>query len=1251
MSGPGKTFFVTGGTMRPDAPSYVERRADTELYEGLVDGQFSYVLTSRQMGKSSLMVRTVSRLRAEGHAVAVMDLTAIGQNLSVEQWYAGMLERLGQQLDLEDELEDCWENEVKLSPVQRWFSALREIALKAVEDKRGLVVFVDEIDSVRSLPFSTDEFFAAIRECYNRRANDNKWERLTFCLLGVATPSDLIQDTRTTPFNIGRRIELKDFSRKEARPLTGGLEEGRSPEVAGRLLDRILFWTHGQPYLTQRFCQAVAEKSSIVDEAGIDAMCDALFLSEKARERNDNLIFVRERILRSEADRAGLLDTYQQVLKGKRVLDDPSNPLVCVLRLSGITREVDGRLTVRNRIYQRVFDLRWTVENMPDAELRRQRAAFISGTLRTGGVAALILFIISFFAAVAIRQRMEAVASASSSAVSAKEAKYQEEQAKKARRDAEESAGKLADTLARMELRQAEAVMKAGRSNQGIAHLAHVLRGNPTNLVAASRLIAALSQRSFARPTIRRNEEPAESKEETFYSPDGALVIAFQGDEARVFDMSNSEPVTPPLQHGGLVEGEARGFSPDGGRVVTGSADTTARIWDAYTGEQLTPPLRHPAKVVGAKFSPDGLRVATVSQDRMVRIWDAFTGRPLVERFRIPPGFGRAQFSADGQRIVMAPLEVEEIAEDRRLRSRPPIGWDIRPGQMFGAMFHHREQIESVEFSPNGELILTASRDGAAMVWNAISGAALFPPIEHELRIVMARFSPDGKRFATASADRTARIWDTATGQPLTPKMGHEGGVNTVEFSPDGALLATASEDNAARLWHAETGTLAVAPLVNLKPTRAAHFSPDGRTLLTVSEDREIRFWDAATGEVKQGGFRIEFGRRRMTPFRRLRGKGPTENTESIAAQFSADGLRLLTMFKGSFSSDVRVRDLKANDWLGDSLDNNSFTGSARFDPAARWIVTAAEDLTAMVWDASTGDPVGALLEHESEVVYGDFLPDGRRVFTVSANHRARIWDAESGMPLSESLDHIHAHRFAPRNRDEPHYASKVSPDGRWLATPTSPERLQIWEVFTATEPAPKWLPALAEAVVGRRVNDRGLMEMTSPGALSWLANEMKPSRDGVYATWGNWFMEDRYERRISPSGGLTVAQYVGQLAARDTIHSLRESLHIFPDQPEVLARLALLIRKEMKPADARAGKEVRFYSRRAAEIAKTDPMLWLDLAATLARLGDRKPAQEALAQAAEIAGNEKDRELKEKIKIRNAEIREWLRSGEIPAE
>src|SRR3954449_7674178 len=92
-------FYVTAGTMGPESLSYVERRADRDLYDALLRGEFCYVLTSRQMGKSSLMVRTVARLRAAGTSVAVLDLTALGQNLLPEQWYAGLLNLLGLQLD------------------------------------------------------------------------------------------------------------------------------------------------------------------------------------------------------------------------------------------------------------------------------------------------------------------------------------------------------------------------------------------------------------------------------------------------------------------------------------------------------------------------------------------------------------------------------------------------------------------------------------------------------------------------------------------------------------------------------------------------------------------------------------------------------------------------------------------------------------------------------------------------------------------------------------------------------------------------------------------------------------------------------------------------------------------------------------------------------------------------------------------------------------------------------------------------
>jgi hypothetical protein len=118
-------------------------------------------------------------------------------------------------------------------------------------------------------------------------------------------------------------------------------------------------------------------------------------LSPRARERDDNLLFVRERILRSEADLAGLLDLYAQVHNRKLVRDDDTSPLVGILRLSGIARVLhEGYLAVRNRIYYQVFDRAWITASMPDAELRRQRAAYRRGMLRTAAIATVILAVV-----------------------------------------------------------------------------------------------------------------------------------------------------------------------------------------------------------------------------------------------------------------------------------------------------------------------------------------------------------------------------------------------------------------------------------------------------------------------------------------------------------------------------------------------------------------------------------------------------------------------------------------------------------------------------------------------------------------------------------------------------------------------------------------------------------------------------------------------------------------------------------------
>src|SRR5208283_4621577 len=148
--------------------------------------------------------------------------------------------------------------------------ALREVVLERVT--APVAVFFDEIDATRSLAFNTDEFFAAIRECFNRRVQDPVFKRLTFCLLGVAVPSDLINNPTSTPFNVGERIYLKDFTLEEATPLAAGLNRQKLTANSQSLLDRVFFWTNGHPYLTQSLCAAIAAEPTIQTPADVGAL-------------------------------------------------------------------------------------------------------------------------------------------------------------------------------------------------------------------------------------------------------------------------------------------------------------------------------------------------------------------------------------------------------------------------------------------------------------------------------------------------------------------------------------------------------------------------------------------------------------------------------------------------------------------------------------------------------------------------------------------------------------------------------------------------------------------------------------------------------------------------------------------------------------------------------------------------------------------------------------------------------------------
>lgn len=347
-------FFVVGGTLRADSPSYVTRAADDELFSSLVAGEFCYVLTPRQMGKSSLMVRTAQRLRAQDIRVVRIDLTSIG-TVTSDEWYLGLLSRIRSELRLTVDVQAWWQAQ-PLSAPQNFLAFLRTMVL--AEQPKPIVIFIDEIDSTLNLDFR-DDFFAAIRAVYNGRANEMRYNRLTFAFLGVATPTELIRDRKRAPFNIGRRIDLHEFGYQEARPLLVCLE-ALFPTNATAILHRIFHWTNGHPYLTQKLCLAIAGQATTPwDDQTVDALVAQTLLSADGR-KDTNLLFIQDRILSHPLpERRAMLRLYQQIYNGESIADDERSPIQNRLELYGLIGVRENKLHVRNAIYRTVFNTDW----------------------------------------------------------------------------------------------------------------------------------------------------------------------------------------------------------------------------------------------------------------------------------------------------------------------------------------------------------------------------------------------------------------------------------------------------------------------------------------------------------------------------------------------------------------------------------------------------------------------------------------------------------------------------------------------------------------------------------------------------------------------------------------------------------------------------------------------------------------------------------------------------------------------------
>jgi hypothetical protein len=362
--------YQVGGALLQDVSSYVTRDSDRQLFEALKAGEFCYVLNSRQMGKSSLMVRTLAQLQEAGWKGIILDFSAKDtQSDQPSFWYNGIINQLNNHFKLLDRGDfRTWLKERDfISPVERLGEFIEMVLLPGIIEP--IIIFVDEIDSTLGLPF-TDDFFALIRACYNRRAEKPDYKRLTFALLGVAAPSELIGDTKRTPFNIGTSIDLSGFSLAEAQPLAAGLaEKSEHPQA---VLEAILYWTGGQPFLSQRLCQLVADANDHITAGSEASFVEGLVrfrLIEnwESQDQQSHLKTIRDRVIKNEQKAGYLLELYRQTRQAGS-LPVQNRPEEQELQLSGLVVKREGNLQVYNPIYGEVFNELWI-----DGELGKLR--------------------------------------------------------------------------------------------------------------------------------------------------------------------------------------------------------------------------------------------------------------------------------------------------------------------------------------------------------------------------------------------------------------------------------------------------------------------------------------------------------------------------------------------------------------------------------------------------------------------------------------------------------------------------------------------------------------------------------------------------------------------------------------------------------------------------------------------------------------------------------------------------------------
>jgi WD40 repeat protein len=833
------SYYQVGGSLTNNAPNYVKRQADDDFYNGLKAGEFCYVLNSRQMGKSSLQVRTIQRLRNEGIACAAIDISEIGnRGVTPEQWYAGLLRILENNFNLSDvvNVRTWWRDRNFLAPVQRLSEFIETVLLANISS--NIVIFIDEIDSILALDFPADDFLALIRSCYNKRANNSEFDRLTWALLGVASPTDLCRDKNansSTPFNIGKAIELTGFDETEAQPLAAGLAE--LTDSSQEVLREVLYWTGGQPFLTQKLCKLLLENSQLIPnlpQGGHGGTAptfggekDKIYTAKEwvekvvrlkivenweAQDVPEHLSTIRDRLFRENQRIVRRLGLYKQILEQVEIVPDGS-PEQMELRLSGLIVKHGDKLTLSNPIYQAVFN-KFLIEK--DLEKLSPYSEAIKAWLNSHCQDESQLLrgdelhsALSWAADKSLRNEDFQFLTASqklilshqnqllhSAQIETQKAQVEAGSAKqKAKQWIGIGSAVLAASLVgaigfstlayqRFKLAQASIEVEQNGSDALLLAVSQKTENNPALREALLRAIAAGKKLK----TLVKNQPKLEQYPATIPLLALQVILDKISEQEQSKESSLLQRKMTLQAHAGAVTSVS--FSPDRQFLATAGVDDRVRIWN-LSGKKIAEWKALQKSVNMVSFSPNGKFLATAGRDSTVKFWN-LSGKKISEFPAIQGSVTSISFSPDGN--FLAAAGINSSAAIWQLSQIPKVS--SSPVELPG----HNGLIRSVNFSAIGEFLTTLDGKSTVRIWD-LSGN-----LQKTLSMgaIGISFSPDRhqQRFATVTLNGKIGLWNLSKQELVNELQTLHLDAKSISFSPDGERLATLGIDKTVRLWN-----------------------------------------------------------------------------------------------------------------------------------------------------------------------------------------------------------------------------------------------------------------------------------------------------------------------------------------------------------------------------------------------------------------------------------------------------------------